>query len=101
MCENKRMEIATSTGNLRIVKYSETKRHFHLTIRKKLVLIVTILANFSFRVIPIIGESSANMKKEKGRISQAIKSLSVYPHNMDNFGRHCGVWVRAVKDLGD
>lgn len=76
------MEITRTRGNLRIVKYSETKRNFHLTIRKKLVLIVTILANFSFRVIPIIGESSANMKKGKGRIRQAIKSLSVCPHNI-------------------
>lgn len=91
MCENNRMEIATSRGNLRIVKERETKRNFHLTIRKKLVLIVTILASFSFRVIPITGESSANMKREKGRIRQAIKSLSVYPHNMYNFGRHCRV----------
>lgn len=82
MCENKKMAIATTRGNLRIARYSETKRNFCLTIRKKLVLIVTIFANFSFRVISIIGESSANMKREKGRIRQAIKSLSVYPHNM-------------------
>lgn len=47
MYENKRMEIATSRGNLRIVKYSETKRNFHLTIWKKIVLVVTILANWS------------------------------------------------------
>lgn len=82
MYGNKKMAVATTRGNLRIVKYSETKRNFNLTIRKKLVLIVTILANFSFRVIPIIGESSANMKREAGRIRQAIKSLSVYPHSM-------------------
>lgn len=82
MYGNKKMAVATTRGNLRIVKYSETKRNFNLTIRKKLVLIVTILANFSFRVIPIIGESSANMKREAGRIRQAIESLSVYPHSI-------------------
>lgn len=65
MYENKIMEIAISRGNLRIVKYSETKRNFHLTIRKKLVLIITILADSSFRVIPIIGESSANWRGRK------------------------------------
>lgn len=42
MHENKGMEIATTRGNLRIVKYSEIKRNFHLTIWKKIVLVLTI-----------------------------------------------------------
>lgn len=47
MYENKRMETAATRGNLRIIKYSETKRNFHLTIMKKFVLVVTILTNLS------------------------------------------------------
>lgn len=37
------------------------------------MLIVTILANLSFRVVPMIGESIANIKRGKGRIMQPIK----------------------------